>query len=249
MPRPQKPPRPTAANRDPEIEARTFSRFERQEFLRRRSRSSPKSSDIDISAEEISRIVEVMPVEDAFNRKAFHWRLVQCLRGFAGIERWAKIIPWTHADAAHVKQLGTLANALNAICLELSDATKHLLDHIGQSPPMFSVDLIEFAQTFNEVMTFASKYAPLPDEGRPRRNIKARFLAPELIEIWQLFTGEPPKRSTKLQAGGSPIGEFGVMSERVLELMLAKGLISEGEVHEYQKSILARLDRSKSRLL
>ena len=98
-------------------------------------------------------------------------------------------------------------------------------------------------------MTFAAKYAPLPDEGRPRRNIKARFLALELIEIWQLFTGEQPKRSTKLRAGGSRVGEFGVMSELVLELMLAKGLISEGEVDKLQKSILARLDRSKSRLL
>ena len=121
MPRPQKPLRPAPSSLDPEIRARKISQFKRQKFLKRRIYSNVKGLDIDISAGKVLRIVEIMPVEDAFNIKDFHWRLVQCLRGFAVVERWAKIIPWTHADATHVKQLGTLANALNATCLQLSD--------------------------------------------------------------------------------------------------------------------------------
>jgi hypothetical protein len=250
MPRPQKPLRPTPSSLDPDIEARAYSRFKRQEFLKKRIRSDLKSSSIDLSPEEISCIVDAIPEDDAFSIKAFHLRLVQCLRGFAAIEGWAKIIPWTQTDAAHVKQLTDLANALEPLCSKLSESTKYLLDHIGPFSRTFTFDLMTFAHTFRELMVFVDKYAPLPDEGRPRSDIKARFLAFELIELWQLSTGEQPKGSVKRRTGGSVVSEFGRMSELVLELMLAKGLISKHEVSRLQSSILSRLDRSKpSRLL
>jgi hypothetical protein len=110
------------------------------------------------------------------------------------------------------------------------------------------LDMLEFSKAINEHLTLAIKYAPLPDEGS-RRDLGTRFLFIELVEIWELFTGEEAKRSDRRRAGGSPVGEFGLMTQFVLEFMSTKKLVSKDEIARLQKAVLSRLDPSKSNRL
>jgi hypothetical protein len=215
----------------------------RQHFIKTEMHSHPKVLHIDISGDELSKILEVVPRGESLDKGGFRSRLVNCIRGFAVVDDFREIIPWTQADASKIARLGKLASELHKVCSELSDAAKHLLDYIGESSPLYANDLIEFAKTFHNAMNFAVKYNPMPDDGRSRDDMKSRFLFVELAEIWEILTEERPKRSEKLRESGSPVGEFGLMVWRVLELMSTKGLISEDEVPKFQKSILFRLSK------
>jgi len=211
-------------------------------------RTDPEAPKIDMSEEELSKILQVVPRADSLDREAFHSRLIKCIRGFAVVEKWEKIVPWRQADVKDLKRMRKAAAELEDACRKSGEPAKYLLDHICKPPPLSALDMLEFSKASNEYLTLAIKYAPLPDEGS-RRDLRTRFLFIELVEIWELFTGEEAKRSDRRRASGSPVGEFGLMTLMILEFMCTTGVVSEDEIAKLQKAILSRLDRSKSNRL
>ena len=85
------------------------------------------------------------------------------------------------------------------------------------------------------------------DEAGKRRDVQVSFLAIELINLWWDFTGERPKQSHRTRPGESSIGEFGLMVEAVLDLMVRRGIISKVDKTKLDLAVMNRLDHSKSR--